>query len=171
MIKPLRKIHLQVWGLLAVLIPVGIIIAWMAVPERVTQELLQQKTLRTINDTIAAVDRQKYKIHILFTGAIKRGTLQTELYPGESNLYVEFINKSEVTTPSLSLYQVIDSTNNDIDKQAILGRIEGRGSHYFSFYADCDVFGVEKLCKGKFILYDIIKKQTVDALSVKFPVL
>jgi hypothetical protein len=41
MIKTLRKRHLQIWILWAVLLPVGIIIAWMAVPEKVTQDLLQ----------------------------------------------------------------------------------------------------------------------------------
>jgi hypothetical protein len=42
MIKNLRKRHLQIWILWAVLIPVGIIAAWMAVPKKVTQDLLQQ---------------------------------------------------------------------------------------------------------------------------------
>jgi hypothetical protein len=41
MIRTLRKRHLQIWILWAVLLPVGIIVAWMAVPEKVTQELLQ----------------------------------------------------------------------------------------------------------------------------------
>ena len=169
MIKQLRKRHLQIWLLLAVLIPLGIIVAWMAVPRKVTQELLQQKTLKTINDTIVSVDNERYKINILFDGTIKRGTLQTKPDSLKSNLYVEVINKSELPAPSLLLYQVIDSTTNDIDKQEILGRIEGRGSHYFSFYPVCDFIGAGKHCKGKFILYDIIKKQIVDTLNFKFP--
>jgi hypothetical protein len=41
MIKTLRKRHLQIWILWAVLIPAGIITAWMAVPKKATQELLQ----------------------------------------------------------------------------------------------------------------------------------
>jgi hypothetical protein len=41
MIKTLRKRHLQIWILWAVLLPVGIIASWMAVPKKVTQELLQ----------------------------------------------------------------------------------------------------------------------------------
>jgi hypothetical protein len=42
MIKQLRKRHLQIWALWAVLIPVGIIVARIAVPKKVTQELLQK---------------------------------------------------------------------------------------------------------------------------------
>jgi hypothetical protein len=42
----LRKRHLQLWILLAVLIPVGIIAAWMAVPKKATQELLQPPVMK-----------------------------------------------------------------------------------------------------------------------------
>jgi hypothetical protein len=58
MIKSLRKRHLQIWILWAVLLPVGIIIAWMAMPKKVTQELLQppaktqifpEKSIDTLN--------------------------------------------------------------------------------------------------------------------------
>lgn len=58
MIKTLRKRHLQIWILWAILLPAGIIVALMAVPEKVTQELLQPpaktqvvpgKTIDTLN--------------------------------------------------------------------------------------------------------------------------
>jgi hypothetical protein len=55
MIKPLRKRHLQIWILWAVLLPVGIIVAWMAVPKKVTQELLQPPA-KTSNVQISSVD-------------------------------------------------------------------------------------------------------------------
>lgn len=41
MIKALRKRHLQIWVLWAILLPVGIVVAYLAVPKKVTQELLQ----------------------------------------------------------------------------------------------------------------------------------
>lgn len=41
MIKILRKRHLQIWILWAVLLPVAIIAAWLAVPKKAEQELLQ----------------------------------------------------------------------------------------------------------------------------------
>src|SRR5688572_29176045 len=125
MIKPLRKIHVHVWALLAVLIPVGIILAWMAVPEKVTDDLnrvnqfvqpLPQQVI-TNDSIIASVDRDKYKINILFP---------TDLV-GEIrwyyNLKLQFINKKELTIPSLLIYRIIDHGEN-IDNQELVGRIE-----------------------------------------------
>jgi len=51
MIKQLRKRHLQIWILWAVLLPVGIIIAWMSVPKKVTQELLQPPAKSSVQIT------------------------------------------------------------------------------------------------------------------------
>jgi hypothetical protein len=61
MIKPLRKRHLQIWALWAVLIPVGIIAAWMAVPKKVEQELLQPPASKTSAFQIKTVDTLKSK--------------------------------------------------------------------------------------------------------------
>jgi hypothetical protein len=57
MIKALRKRHLQIWILWAVLLPVGIIVAYMSVPGKVTQELLQppakkQMLPEKVNDSL-----------------------------------------------------------------------------------------------------------------------
>jgi hypothetical protein len=61
MIKNLRKGHLQIWILWAVLLPAGIIIAWMAVPEKVTQELLQPPASKTSAFQIRSIDTLKSK--------------------------------------------------------------------------------------------------------------
>jgi hypothetical protein len=55
MIKSLRKRHLQIWILWAVLLPAGIIVAWMAVPKKATQKLLQPPA-KTSNVQISSVD-------------------------------------------------------------------------------------------------------------------
>jgi hypothetical protein len=55
MMKPLRKRHLQIWILWAVLLPVGIVSAWMAVPKKVTQELLQPPA-KTTGFPIKSID-------------------------------------------------------------------------------------------------------------------
>lgn len=56
MIRSLRKRHLQIWILWAVLLPVGIIVAWMAVPDKVTQELLQSPGSGTTIHQVKSVD-------------------------------------------------------------------------------------------------------------------
>lgn len=173
------------------LIPVGIIVAWMAVPKKVTQQLLQSETLRTNDDTIASVDKGNYAINILLDWSkANKVPLLTELYEEnkkpeslpnyrdslKNEFRLEFINKKELTVPSLLLYHIIDSTTNDLDKQELLGRIEGKGSQYFSLELPSNlVFGHQEfayqneLYKAKFILYDIIKKQTIDSIIFKTP--
>lgn len=157
MIKQLRKRHLQIWILWAILLPAGIIVAWMAVPKKVTQDLdwainsipqLPGQTL-SVNTTIDSVETQNYKIKI-------RGD------SSETLLLLEFEIKKDIVTPSLLLYQVIDSTTNDIDKQELIGRIQGDGRHYFSFKRNDN-------SNKKYILYDFIKKQIIDSLIFKTP--
>jgi hypothetical protein len=55
MIKQLRKRHLQIWLLLAVLLPVGIVVALMSVPKKVTQELLQPPSTTSVSQ-IKSID-------------------------------------------------------------------------------------------------------------------
>lgn len=61
MIKSLRKKHLQIWILWAALLPTGIIVAWMAVPKKVTQELLQPPASKTSTFQIKSEDTVKSK--------------------------------------------------------------------------------------------------------------
>lgn len=60
MIKTLRKRHLQIWILWAVLLPVGIIIAYMSVPKKVTQDLLQPASKTSVSQ-INSIDSLKSK--------------------------------------------------------------------------------------------------------------
>lgn len=52
---------MQVWVLLAVLIPVGIIAGWMAVPKMMTQELLQPPASKTFGFKIESIEDGNYK--------------------------------------------------------------------------------------------------------------
>jgi len=60
MIKSLRKRHLQIWILWAILLPGGIIVAYMAVPGKVRQELLQPAS-KTSASQIKTIDSLKSK--------------------------------------------------------------------------------------------------------------
>ena len=44
MIKPLRKRHLQIWTVLAALLPIGIILSWLVIPNPVPVKLLNRVT-------------------------------------------------------------------------------------------------------------------------------
>jgi len=162
MIKQLRKRHLQIWTLWAVLIPIGIIVAWTSVPKKVTQELLQKVAPASTYHTIASVERENYKINILVPNSV------TIKHPvgWENDLKVEFINKKESATDSLLLYKVIDFTDNNIDKQELLGRIESEGTQEFRLKIfDLRVTKKKFDYRDKFFLYDIMKKQIVDSIN------
>jgi hypothetical protein len=60
MIKTLRKRHLQIWILWAILLPFGIIVAYMSMPKKVTQELLQPPG-KTNNFFLKSIDTLKLK--------------------------------------------------------------------------------------------------------------
>src|SRR5687767_703801 len=128
MIKPLRKIHVQVWALLAVMIPIGILVSWMAAPKTVTQDLdwainsmptLPGPTI-SVDRTFSSIENENYKL------SIRGDSLET--FP-----LLQFETKNDMVTPSLLLFHVIDSTTNDIDKQELIGRIRGNRPHFFSF--------------------------------------
>ena len=163
MIKSQRKRHLKIWALWGVLIPVGIIVALMAVPKKVTQELLQKVAASTYH-TIASVEKENYKINILVPNSI------TIKHPTgwEYDLKVEFVNKKESATDSLLLYKVINVTDNNIDKQELLGRIESKGTQEFRLkFFDLRVTNNKFDYRDKFLLYDIMKKQVVDSINFK----
>lgn len=154
MIKTLRKRHLQIWILWAVLLPVGIIVAYMAVPKKVTQELLQQGTVKRTRDLIFSFEKPDFRVNLYY----------------DSVSQLEFINKKKSSIPSLLLYRVIDSNTNNIDKQELLGRIQEEGSHNFRLKLDYNPNGEPRFYyNGKFLLYDIIKKQVIDSIIIKPP--
>jgi len=191
MIKTLRKRHLQIWILWAALLPMGVIVAWMSVPKKITQELLPKEIQRSNDDTIASVDKGNYAINILLDRSkAKKIPLLRPLYSEKgkpvhmpslmdslkNEFRLEFVNKKELTTPSLLLYQITDSTTTDLEKQELLGRIEGKGSQYFHLELPQNLFlgfefttPGERAYKAKFILYDIIKNHTIDSVIFKTP--
>jgi hypothetical protein len=156
MIKALRKRHLQTWTLLAVLIPVCIIAAWIAVPEKVTQELFQKEMVRNTSVTLTSVKKESYKLSLLIDTA-----------KSENAVNLEFINAEKFTAPSLLLYRLIDTTTDNIDKQELLGRIEGKAPHYFPLPYLTVISCLEFSNTAKFVLYDIRKRQPIDTLIFK----
>jgi hypothetical protein len=64
------------------------------------------------------------------------------------------------------LYKVIDITNNNIDKQELLGRIQSMGTQEFRLrFFDLRVTNHKFDYRDKFYLYDIMKKQVVDSIN------
>jgi hypothetical protein len=139
MFKPLRKRHLQIWTVWAVLIPIGIIVAWMAVPEKPTQELLQEPGNELLPVLVKSVERSNYRVNL-------------KVNADKTQYQLEWINKVGSTMPSSLIYKISQTENE------LIGRVESRGVYHFSLAKDT-------ANTYHFILHDIIRQQTIDSLK------
>ena len=139
MIKPLRKRHLQLWSLLAVLIPAGIISAYFVIPKDAVNKLIQEDKTASLPLVINKVERKDYSVY-LRSSADKK------------NYQLQWVNPKASTLPSSLIYKL---TNGE---KELIGRIESIGNYYFPLKAD-------SANSYNFILYDIIHQQTIDAIK------
>ena len=148
MIKALRKRHLQIWVLWAVLIPAGIIAAWMAVPEKVTDQLLQPEPGKALPVLVKSISKENFSVNLRSN-------------QDHSQIQLEWINRKVSVLPSSLLYKTSPSPSEEgaLENSELIGRIEAIGVYYFPLQVD-------STNNYNFILYDIIKKQIID--SIKF---
>ena len=137
--KPLRKRHLQVWILLAVLIPAGIISAYIAVPVQATGHLFQRDTTAALPVVINKMETKNYSVY-LRSSADKK------------NYQLQWINTRASTQPSSLIYKESNG------EKELIGRIGSNGTYFFTLKAD-------STNRYKFILFDIIHRQTTDIIK------
>lgn len=147
MIKPLRKRHLQIWMTLALLLPIGIIMAWLVVPKPVTDRLFQPPTGSVLPKLIHTIKKEGYTINLR----------ESE---DRSAMQLEWINQSTITSPSALIYE-LHSSHDEVNERSgsLIGRIDNRGVYYFPLGMD----------SGKkdfhFALYDIIHHHIIDRID------
>lgn len=139
--KPLRKRHLQVWTLLALLIPAGIISAYFAVSHDATGKLLQEDKALALPVLINKIEKNEFTVSL-------RSSVD------KINFQLQWVATKASTLPSSLIYKI---TNNEME---LIGRVEAMGSYYFPLKTDT-------LNSYRFILYDIIHRQTIDTLNFK----
>ena len=149
MIKPLRKRHLQIWILLAILLPAGIVIAWRSVPVQPTQQLLQPGTFMPLPVVLKLSDKQNYTVAIRSN---RKGT----------QLQLEWINKTVLQYPTATIYAGVGI--DDFAKAKLIGRIEARGNWYFALDS---TFSAKSGNTDHFTLYDFIHHQVIDTINCK----
>ena len=137
--KILRKRHLQIWVFLAVMIPAGIITAWVTVPEKATDTLLQPGPGQSLPILLNSIETEFYTANLKSTS-------------DKSQYQLEWINKKNSLFPSSLVYQKA------IPENELIGRIDARGAYFFPLRMD-------SLNSYHFILYDIIKNQVIDSLK------
>ena len=146
MIKPLRKIHLQIWIILAVLLPVGIISTWFVIPHPVKDRLLQPIPTQALPLLLKSYGQRIPCISI-------RTNADSTVFQ------LEYINATELVFPSVLIYQVSDS-NKTIEDGNILGRIDMRGAYHFP---------LKKHPGSKnfyFVMYDIIHHKIIQRINL-----
>jgi hypothetical protein len=152
MMKPLRKRHLQIWILLAILLPVGILIAWISIPKEAKDKLLEPPSVRALPKVLAYADNDNYTVRI-------RSNSDT------SQLQVEWINKKTLIYPTATIYKM-PLHDTSIALGRLVGRIEARGNYYFKVDS---TFNAAKDSAYQLILYDFIHKQIIDSITFKTP--
>jgi hypothetical protein len=158
MIKSLRKRHLQIWTLWALLLPIGIITAWLAVLKPVTDKLLQPEASTALPVLQKSIDKKNYTVNL-------------KSNEDKSQYQLEWINKETLSIPSSLIYKASpnpasplsspkesEKEGGDLEGAELVGRIETRGTYHFNLLKD-------STNNYNFILYDIIKKQIIDSLN------
>jgi len=146
MIRPLRKRHFQIWLALGVLIPAGIVTAFLSVKQPAHNSVLQPVSEEALPNVISSVETAGYKI-------LLRGN-------GSSVEQLEWINKQVLAVPSTVIYQV-DAGNRGHGLGDLIGRIESRGTYYFPLRVD----SIHQ--RRSFILYDFIHEKIIDSINFK----
>ena len=146
MIRPLRKRHLQIWSALCVLIPGGIVTAWLSVKMPVHSKVLQPVATQALPNIVSSVDKEDYTARLRSSD-----TLPEQL---------EWINKSILTVPSAIIYETV-AGGAEIKSADLIGRIEAKGNYYFPLQRN----SINE--KPKFILYDFIHEEIIDSINFR----
>ena len=147
MIKALRKRHRQVWTLWAVLIPAGILFAWLVIPNTVPVKLLGNTEPALLPVVVRTASSANYQVNL---------RSNTE----KKSWQLEWKNKAALTVPSAVIYRVT-TPGQSITSQPLVGRIEAMGDYVFALPADSS--GYPRL---QLVLYDFIHEQKIDSIKL-----
>jgi hypothetical protein len=158
MIKSLRKRHLKIWTTLAVLLPAGIILSWLVVPNPEPVKLLNAVTTDLLPVIAYKKDNNQYCINI-------------RTNKENSEWQLEWKNRLSLAVPSAVIYRISPSPSKGGLSRSftpassqLIGRIEARGNYIFQLPSDSTANG-----QFDFILYDFIHQKVIDSLNFKTP--
>ena len=146
MIRSLRNSHLQIWLVLAGLLPAGIIMAWLVVPLPAHTGLLQPAPSAALPVILKQVSLEDRSIAV-------RCSADSLL------LQLEWKGSTGAGFPPALIYRVNDSSK-DIADGVIVGRVDSRGTYHFPLQKDP---------AGRdfhFIVYDIIHHKIIQRVNL-----
>ena len=154
MIKPLRKRHLQIWTALAILLPAGIVLSWLVIPNPIPVKILNPATAELLPIIKFKKDTEQYCINI-------RTNKENTAWQ------LEWKNKMPLTVPSAVIYKASPSPSKGGVSRSftpgnsqLIGRIEAKGGDVFAFASDS--ISRHQL---HFIVYDFIHQQIIDSIN------
>lgn len=144
MIKTLRKRHLQIWSLWALLLPLGIIAATLA-----RKPVVKDNFAQTHNRTAWPV--------LIAEKKLSENSLQLRTNPAGTVRQLVWLNREPLTVPSATIYLAKTDTAT-MAGAAYIGRIETRGTYMFSLPVQSEYH---------FLLYDFIHQQIIGRLAFR----
>lgn len=146
MIKNLRKRHLQVWVLLALLLPAGIIASWLAIPNQQPVKIIKTAEIQLLPLIVHTAGTDNFQVNIRSSN-------------DRSVWQLEWINKTVLTAPSAVIYKINARAFNPATAE-LVGRIETKGRYIFPLKPDTTGWRQAKL-----VLYDFIHEQKMDSIN------
>src|SRR5258705_9851860 len=119
MIRPLRKRHLQIWTLLALLLPSGAIAAYIMVPHKAIDKTMFTISQIPLANIRGSADLNNYKINLR----------EDE----NGNQQLEWIIKVPLTTPSAFIYYQTKNNWKRINENYLIGTLGSKGIYRFNF--------------------------------------
>lgn len=152
MIKSLRRKHRQIWTAWAVLLPVGIVLAWLVIPNQPPVKLLQEGKKPLLPLIVYSKTSEEHDIYIRSN-------------PEKTSWQLEWKNKLALTTPSAVIYRLPDY--NKTEKQQgsfqpgqaeLIGRIEARGDYVFPLQPGTNT-------SLQLLVYDFIHQEVIEQVD------
>ena len=140
MIKRLRKRHLQIWRLWALLLPLGILSAVVA--------------KRTIPASMPQIQDRSLLPFVIKEKAWTGSTIQLR-GRDQSVQQLVWINKQMLAIPSATIY-LCGADTISVSSSKYIGRIESRGIY---------VFPLPGQTQYHFLIYDFIHRQIIDRIN------
>ncbi|MEQ1677709.1 MAG: hypothetical protein ABL876_13455 [Chitinophagaceae bacterium] len=147
MIRVLRRRHRQIWMAWALLLPAGIVFAWLVIPNQPPVKLLKAESAVVLPEIVRTADKANYQVNL-------RSNKERTAWQ------LEWKNKTALTVPSAVIYRIA-GVDKDISKGHIIGRIETKGLYLFSLPADSS--GYKQL---KLLLYDFIHEKQIEIINL-----
>ena len=153
--KPLRRSHWYIWLVLSVLLPFGILMAWLVIPNPHPIRTITNTSTQPLSIVKHSRNLPGYQV-----------TIRTS--EEESQWQLEWNNKKPLIVPSAVIYRLdpLALNKNSIvtlpfGQVELIGRIETTGTYLFELPVRKNEY-----TSFHFLLYDFIHEKVIDTINI-----